>query len=152
MLVYQTDADGYYIGPVEADESPLEPGVYLIPRLAVETEPPETEPGQRAYWNGSEWLLDPSDASLIAEIELAKWRATAKVSRFQARAALLGAGLLTSIETAVANSGNAFAQLAWADAIEFRRNSPTIAALAGLVGLTDEELDDLFLAAAEIEA
>lgn len=152
MIVYQTDAAGYYIGPTVADESPLEPGVFLIPRYAVESAPPETVPGQRAFWDGIQWLLDPSDASLIAVIELAKWRATAVVSRFQARAALLAAGLLASVEAAVANSGNAFAQLAWADAIEFRRNSPTIAALAGLVGLTDSQIDALFLTAAEIEA
>lgn len=29
--VYQTNAEGYFVGPVQADPSPLEPGVWLIP-------------------------------------------------------------------------------------------------------------------------
>lgn len=73
------------------------------------------------------------------------------VSRFQARAALLQAGLLEQAETAVA-AGDALGQLAWVDAQEFRRQSPTVAAIADALGLTNDQLDDLFRAAALIEA
>lgn len=83
--------------------------------------------------------------------DIASRRAGMVVSRFQARAALHGAGLLSAVETAVANS-DPITQLAWADALEFRRNSPTIAALAGIVGLTDEQIDNLFIAAGQIQA
>lgn len=72
-------------------------------------------------------------------------------SRFQARAALLASGLLASVEAAVAQADQ-FTQIAWVDAVEFRRNSPTIAALQGAVGLTDAQIDDLFRAAMQIEA
>ena len=41
---------------------------------------------------------------------------------------------------------------AWTDASEFRRTSPTIAELAGQLGLTDEDVDTMFEQAAEIEA
>jgi hypothetical protein len=82
---------------------------------------------------------------------LAAERASMVVSRFQARAALFNAGLLAGVEAAVA-AADPFTQIAWADAQEFRRMSMTIAALSAAVGLTDEQLDDLFRAAALIEA
>jgi len=74
------------------------------------------------------------------------------VSRFQARAALLGAGKLAEAEAAVAASGDAFVQLAWAEASEWRRDSPTLGALAGAIGMTGAEIDDLFRAAGQITA
>lgn len=46
----------------------------------------------------------------------------------------------------------ALAKLAWADAQEFERASPTIAALAGQISLTDAQLDELFITAAGIKA
>ena len=73
------------------------------------------------------------------------------VSRFQARAALHIAGLLVQAEAAVA-AADPLAQMAWADAQEFRRNSPTIAALSASIGLTSEQVDDLFRSAALIVA
>lgn len=78
-------------------------------------------------------------------------RAGMVVSRFQARAALLLAGLLDDVETALADA-SPLARLAWADASEFRRNSPMIAELAAGLDLSPETLDDLFRTAAGIEA
>jgi hypothetical protein len=85
------------------------------------------------------------------EQTLAAWRATAKVSRFQAMAALSAAGKLTAA-TAAVNAAGGLAKLAWDNAIEFRRDSLTIAGLAEAVGLDDAAVDALFIAAAEIEA
>lgn len=73
------------------------------------------------------------------------------ISRFQARAALMDAGLLADVELALADA-DPIAQLAWAEATEWRRDSPTIAALAEAIGLTDVQVDALFLSAAEIFA
>jgi len=53
--VYQFDLNGVYIGPTDADESPLEPGVYLIPGGCVETAPPEVAEGHIAVWSGNAW-------------------------------------------------------------------------------------------------
>lgn len=75
-----------------------------------------------------------------------------EVSRFQARAALMQAGLLETADLAVAASGDPFLQLAWKEAVAFPRSSPGIAALAPALGLTDADLDDLFRAAALITA
>lgn len=55
---YQTDSAGMLIGETEADESPLEPGVYLLPAGATLKEPPKTIPdGQWPRWNGKKWEL-----------------------------------------------------------------------------------------------
>jgi hypothetical protein len=56
--VYQLNQNGEYTGETIAHESPLEPGVYLIPRGCVETAPPETEKGQVAVWDGVWTLVD----------------------------------------------------------------------------------------------
>lgn len=74
------------------------------------------------------------------------------VTRFQARGALLLAGLLDGVETAMAACSDEMAKLAWQYAQEFRRDSPTIAVMAAAIGITDAQLDDLFTVAAGIEA
>jgi hypothetical protein len=73
------------------------------------------------------------------------------VTPFQAKAALLGAGLLPAVEAAIA-AASPIAQLAWLDATAFTRDSPTIAALSAQLGLTPAQVDALFTVAATIEA
>ena len=76
----------------------------------------------------------------------------ASVTRFQARAALAMAGLLPTVEAAIADSPDLITRLAWTDAQVFERGSPTIASLAAAIGLTEAQIDDLFRTAAEIVA
>lgn len=47
---------GVLIGASEADESPLEPGVYMVPAYATEISPPPLTPeGEETYWAGDAW-------------------------------------------------------------------------------------------------
>lgn len=85
------------------------------------------------------------------EITAEARRATMVVSRFQARAALHGAGLLDRVEAALAEA-DPLARIAWADAQEFRRLSPTMTTLGAALGLTDTQIDALFDQAALIAA
>ena len=73
----------------------------------------------------------------------------AEVPQWQARRALLAAGLLTAVEAAVAAASQDI-QITWEYAPNIVRNSPFIAALAPALGLTDAQIDDLFRAAAAI--
>lgn len=73
------------------------------------------------------------------------------ISPFQARAALLAAGMLDDVELAIEGSGPEV-RIAWEYATEWRRDSPTIAALADALGLSAEDVDNLFIAASEIVA
>jgi hypothetical protein len=75
------------------------------------------------------------------------------ISPFQARAALLGAGLLDTVEAMLAHPDTPRThRIAWEFATEIRRASPLVVALAGALGLDEATLDALFIAAAGIEA
>lgn len=57
-VAYQYDVAGLYQGETEADESPLEPGVFLLPARCTFTPPPEQVPDDRwPRWNGVAWEL-----------------------------------------------------------------------------------------------
>jgi hypothetical protein len=55
--VIQLDAGGYFVGLTVADESPLEPGVFLIPAGAVDAPVPAIPEGHRAKWEGN-WVFE----------------------------------------------------------------------------------------------
>lgn len=75
------------------------------------------------------------------------------VTRLQGRAALLQAGLLDTVETIMSNPDvPALQRLAWQDALTFERNSLTMKAMASMLSLTDEQLDQLFITASAIHA
>lgn len=72
------------------------------------------------------------------------------ISRRQAKQALLQAGLLDVADAAIAASGDRAAQIDWADAQEFRRDWATLISMQNALGLTDEQIDDLFRLAATL--
>ena len=75
------------------------------------------------------------------------------VTRFQALAALHIAGHLPAVQAIMAAPETpVLAKLAWDNALSFERSSPTLASLAAMIGLTSQDLDQLFTAAAGIEA
>ena len=59
MIVYQTDADGLFVGPTVADEDPFSPGTYLVPGGCVETAPPDAIVGHARRWSGNAWEQVP---------------------------------------------------------------------------------------------
>lgn len=69
------------------------------------------------------------------------------VSMRQARLALLAAGHLTAADAAATSIGGA-AQIEWDYATEVRRDHPLIAGISTALGLSEEQIDDLFIAAA----
>ena len=149
-IVSQLDANGYFAGAVEADESPLEPGVFLIPGGAIDVTPPNVPQGKVALWQNGWVFVNPPEPE---QEEPPLKGVPQAVTRFQARAALHLAGLLPRIEALMADpSTDQLARLAWTDAQEFRRQSPTMLSMAATLGLTDAQLDALFTTAAGIEA
>lgn len=75
------------------------------------------------------------------------------VTMRQARLALLAAGKLTTANAAIAampgTDGDA-ARIEWEYAHEVRRDSPLVVGMGAVLGLTDEQMDGLFIAAAAI--
>lgn len=75
------------------------------------------------------------------------------VTRFQARVALVQAGHFDTIDTYIATLPKTdVKRLAWEDAAEWERASPTLNFLANMLGLTDTDVDDLFILASGISA
>lgn len=81
--ISQLDENQYFIGPTVAEESPLEPGIYLVPAGAVDFSPPEVPSGKRAKFTGQGFLIEdipvpptpvppvPTKDETIKEIEFA---------------------------------------------------------------------------------
>lgn len=81
---------------------------------------------------------------------LENWRASCKVTANQAKLALLDAGLLDDVEAIMEDpETDRRVKIAWANA-SFERDSNFIAQMAQTLGLTDEQVDDLFKAAQNI--
>lgn len=75
------------------------------------------------------------------------------VTMRQARLALLGAGMLAQVNTAVqamAGIEGDAARIEWEYATEVRRSSPLVAGLSAALGLTPVQLDSLFTQAATL--
>jgi hypothetical protein len=67
----------------------------------------------------------------------------------QARLAIEAAGLTEQVEKAVEAAGPA-AKITWDYALEIRRDDPLLAGLAQAIGLSDAQVDALFLQAAQL--
>lgn len=66
MIIYHYDGiNKAYLGQSQARESPLEPGVFLLPANATFTEPPDYDPSTHfVQWNDNQW-----DIIQIPELE-----------------------------------------------------------------------------------
>ena len=78
-----------------------------------------------------------------------------EVSMRQARLALLQFGMLNTVNTIIANmppgiQGDA-ARIEWEYATGVKRNSQLVTVLAPMLGLTDDQMDQLFFLAATFE-
>jgi hypothetical protein len=112
---------------------------------------PELEPflrdaslgGQKGdLWDGENFTTPPF-------IEPVPMSVTPK----QARLAMLGAGILTAVESAIAGmegeQGQA-ARIIWEFAQEIKRTDPLVLQLSAGLGLTSEQVDALFVAAGKL--
>ena len=103
--VVQLDEDNYFVGLTIADESPLEPGVFLIPGGAIDVDIPSVPEGKRTKWNG-EWVFEdiPVDVSPevteLTEDELEKM-AQREALRLSAQGKLTALGLTLDEITAI---------------------------------------------------
>lgn len=57
MEVYQTNAEGFYIGSTFADPDPLDKGNWLIPAGCVTEAPPNMTDNQVAQWVAGSWVV-----------------------------------------------------------------------------------------------
>lgn len=149
-IVSQLDTNGYFVAAVSADESPLEPGVFLIPAGAVDAEPPMVPEGKVALRQGESWVF-VNPPALLPDQEPPIQGVPQIVSMRQARLALLSAGLLGSVESVIdglESPQKEAARIEWEYAQEVRRTDPLVLLLAPALNLSEEAIDGLFTRAA----
>jgi hypothetical protein len=77
----------------------------------------------------------------------------ATVTRFQALATLAAGGWLDTVHVYIdALPRNNVQRLAFENATDWERTSPTVNAIAAMLGLSDAQVDDLFIAASQVSA
>jgi len=123
---------------------------YGIPDNDGFTTAPTNPPSDLDYpvWVG-EWVSDPD--------RYAEWQyrksIPQSVTMRQARLALLGAGLLTGVDAAIAampEPDRTATQITWEFAATVDRKFGMVPALAASLGMTDAQIDELFIAASKL--
>lgn len=140
---YSPQSSGFYSSSIHA----------VLPDDVIEISTEEHAELLHGLNEGRQVVLDDDGRPILIEAPPAEPFVPRSVSRFQARAALHLAGLLNQVEALMTDpETDMLARLAWQDAQEFRRHSPTVAAMAAALGLDEAQLDALFTTAAGIEA
>lgn len=120
--------------------------------IAPPTSSETTTPGApRANWDGRAWGMQPyiTEPAPAAVVPLAP----TTVTMCQARLALLAAGKLSNVATALASLPSPqkeAAQIQWEFAADVHRTSVLTVMLAGALGLDSPALDAIFTAAAAL--
>lgn len=81
-------------------------------------------------------------------------RVPREIAQWRARTVLDLAGLLPAVESTIAaltGPGAGIVRHAWQSAAPLARHGPTVSVLAPALGLTDEQVDAMFIQAAELE-
>ena len=124
-----------------------------MPSRATLEEPPEHEDGEFVVWTGSSWEV-VTEKPMYPETETPTYVPEA-VSRAQGKAALILAGLWDAVTQYVEgiedNTTKLLAETALYDTQEWRRDSPFLVECAAALGMSSEDLDELFINAAEIK-
>ena len=104
--------------------------------------------GNRHYEEVKQFIADGgvvepefTDAELAQQIEDAKPKV---VTMRQARLALLQSGLLQTVTDAIANGTDEAMKIEWEYATEVRRDWGSLVTLTTTLGMTSQELDNLF--------
>jgi len=143
------DTSGFYKLDLQSGGIVFAPNFVHGPSFVLSRDDNESKLGEIAGWR---WFESENEAYFHFNVQPSDrpW----SISPLQARIALHrtvknGSTLLSQVESFMV-AAPVEVKIAWEKATEFRRNSPTLLALAQVLGLTDQELDDLFVLAHSI--
>ena len=168
MTVYVFDADSkIFLGAYNPPPSPEERDGFIMPENYISTAPPTFTEGmvniaQDGEWievidNRGLWYWPNGDEITIEDINVApdpSWTREkpeqpapipSEVSMFQAEEALAHFGYLDAVEALMAHEDTPDKfKRAWRRATSVKRDAEVVGAMAALIPLTDENLDELF--------
>lgn len=140
--IYTYDSQGIYSGAVECDPlKAVPPGLLVAPPALTGT--------QVAQVQGDSWVVLPEYPVPPVQPPMVPSAVTMR----QARLALLGAGLLASVDAAIdglPSPQKEAARIEWEYATEVQRSSGLVPMMVVALGLDDAALDALFIEAAAL--
>jgi hypothetical protein len=103
-------------------------------------------------WNEGETTIEEFENAHIymQSLKIANSTKPSVVTMRQARLALLQSGLLSLVDTAIANGTDEAMKIEWEYATTVERNWSSLITLTAAMGMTSEQLDDLFLLASAL--
>lgn len=126
-------------GSTRTDSSTYTPEEIADAGFTLAPDKPVLTAMQRMYWDGSQWVVD--------DIPMWEIREKMVVSMRQARLALLQANKLSLVDDAIAlipEPDHSAIKVEWEYANTVERNSPWMGTMGQALGMTDEDLDNLF--------
>jgi hypothetical protein len=126
-----------------------------MPKNCTLIEPPIVTEPSVAVWFMNKWITLPSKPPInnIRVTSIHQKRKTMKVTMRQARLALFKANLLSSVDNTIDLLDDPYkseARIEWEYAQEVERLRPFVIMLGPLLGLSDDQLDDLFIFASRL--
>ncbi len=149
-LISPNEKQGNLYRVADVSEEPFD---VASPLFWVEA-PQEVSPSTHLFSPDSDtFVLHEETPEEVPTQSKEEWRATTEVSRFQARVALYNFGLLDTVNNMMSDPTTPFiAKESWASAGVFKRNSPTVISMGAGLKLTEDQIDELFKAALEVQA
>lgn len=164
MKVYSYhDLTGEFIGAEDADESPLEPGVFLIPAHSTELEPPPPIEGQLRRYIDGKWGYSPiqkpeqpptDEPKKYVPEEIADWRfffvmaRRGVITEQEAEAAVAVGDIpaaLTAFIEQLPSENRPLARIKIKGATVFNRNDPLTIAFGAMFGMSSDDIDQLWI-------
>jgi hypothetical protein len=147
---------GEYLGASIADESPREPGVFVVPGYATKIAPPAPAEGNKIVFKDGAWgyvhIALPEEPPSEEPVELTpeqKRALMAPLTPRDFRDALIDNDIFPEDVTAAIQEipdakARAKALNAWEYPLEFRRDDPLVDQIAASFGMMPEAVDDLW--------
>lgn len=115
-------------------------------RLTLPTEQPPAQPGMFAVDLGDGEMVDGAWRQRWTQVPIPPAPVPASITPLQARKALRAAGLFASVTQAMASMSDEELET-WEYALAIERNDPLLVTVAADLGLTEAQVDALFVQA-----
>lgn len=143
MIIYKFDGNRAFAGSVE------QPETAPIPRGSTLITPPELSEGETAIFEGSAWVVVANYSPPAEHVPVVI--VPQEVTALQGMKAIDAAGLAAAYTVWASDPERTFLEKAFIDkALTWERDNEVILAAQVALGLTDEQVDSLFILAATL--